>query len=303
MILSVSRRTDIPAFYLDWFINRLREGFVYVRNPINKKNVSRIDLGPKGVEAIVFWTKDATKILPYLDEMEGLGYKNYCFQYTITNYGKDIETNLSQKDKIIENFIYLSKRIGKEKMIWRYDPILIKGRYDVDFHKRSFQFLCQRLSPYCAKVAISFIDIYPKIKGIFDQVSSEDQKCLIQSLYKIAENNNIEIQSCCEKDLGLGLIQPSACIGSDLIEKVTQTRVKNIKDKGQRKSCMCLESIDIGSYNICKNGCLYCYAKNDGNGCKIYDPKSPILCDQIKQDDRIRQRPIKNITDGQLSFL
>lgn len=124
MILSASRRTDIPAFYGEWFVNRLEEGFALVRNPLNARMVSKLLLRPQYVECIVFWTKNATDFVKYLPRIDQLGFK-YYFQYTITSYSKDIEPNVPEKKKIIENFIELSKKLGKEKTIWRYDPILL----------------------------------------------------------------------------------------------------------------------------------------------------------------------------------
>lgn len=302
MILSVSRRTDIPSFYSEWFLERLKEGFLYVRNPFNKKMVSKILLSPNEVEMIVFWTKNALPLIKYLDEMENLGYDKYCFLYTITNYGKDIEKNLVDKNIIIDNFIDLSRRIGKEKMILRYDPIFVNEKYNLDFHKKSFENICRKLNDHCDKVIISFIDIYEKNKKYFKEVDFNEKMEIIESFKKIAKENEMEIQSCCEDYEDINL-KKAPCISSELIKNVTGYDAKYIKDNGQRKGCLCFESVDIGTYDSCKNGCIYCYATKNAAKAKSYDLKSPILCDEIRKGDIIKMRNSKRITDSQLKFL
>ncbi len=162
MILSVSRRTDIPAFYAEWFMNRLKAGFVYVRNPFNIYQVSEVPLTPDNVDAIVFWTKNSKPLHQYLSEIDNMGYK-YYFQFTITPYGKEIEENIEKKEKIVETFKNLSEKTGKEKVILRYDPVILNDKYTIDFHIKSFERLCSILSSYTEKVVISFLDDYKKI--------------------------------------------------------------------------------------------------------------------------------------------
>ena len=159
MIVSVSRRTDIPAFYSDWFFNRLKEGFVYVINPMNLKQISKVELTPDKVDCFIFWTKDATNMIDRLDELKDY---NYYFQYTITSYGKDVENGILDKKKIIESFKKLSDNIGKEKVILRYDPILLSKKYSIDYHCKAFDKLCSQLKGYTDKCVISFIDLYKK---------------------------------------------------------------------------------------------------------------------------------------------
>ena len=175
MILSVSRRTDIPAFFGEWFINRLQDGFVCVRNPFNKNMVSKIKLNAKDVDCIVFWTKDATNFINYLPSIDELGYK-YYFQYTITPYDKEIERNLKDKNELIDNFINLSKKIGKEKVVWRYDPILIAKGISLDWHIKQFENLCKELSGYTNKVVISFLDEYKKLDKSKIKTLTYDEK-------------------------------------------------------------------------------------------------------------------------------
>lgn len=302
MILSVSRRTDIPAFYSEWFVKRLKEGFVYSRNPVNRKMVSKIILSPDLVEAIVFWTKNAIPLVQYLDEIEKIGYDKYCFLYTITNYSNDIERYLFNKKEIVDNFILLSKRIGKEKMIWRYDPILLNDRYDLNFHKESFKELCEQIGEYCDHVVISFIDIYTRNKGYFKEVSEERKLDILKNFIDIAKPKGIPIHLCCEQQTEAQYLRKTACISCELIKSVTGFDAHYQKDKGQRKECLCLESVDIGAYNTCGNGCTYCYADRGMNVMSKYDLNSPILCDKIYNDDVIKERVNRKIINGQLTL-
>ena len=162
MILSVSRRTDIPAFYGKWFMQRLKEQYVLVRNPFNANLVSRIPLSPSHIDVIVFWTKNSLPFHKYLKDIDNLGYK-YYFQYTITPYKKDMEENLLDKKIIINSFQELSTLIGKEKVILRYDPIVLTSSYTIDYHIKAFEKLCNHLKDYTNKIIFSFLDDYKKI--------------------------------------------------------------------------------------------------------------------------------------------
>lgn len=162
MILSVSRRTDVPNYYSDWFYNRIREGYLYVRNPMNAHQVSRIDLSPQVVDCIVFWTKNPANMMAHLHELEGYPY---YFQFSLTGYGRDIELNLPDKRTVlIPVFQHLSSRLGKERVIWRYDPILLNGRYTAEYHVKAFEEIAGWLDGYTEKVVISFVDLYAKAK-------------------------------------------------------------------------------------------------------------------------------------------
>lgn len=201
MILSVSRRTDILAFYCDWFFNRLKEGYVLVRNPMNYRQVSKIKLTPEVIDCIVFWTKDPTNIIKNLDK---LNKYNYYFQVTINPYDKKIEKNVPMKKNIIKSFKFLSEKIGREKVIWRYDPILLTKDIDIAYHEKYFEVLASRLYGYTDKCVISFIDLYTKIKKNMKYINQENidyEKMLFigEKLFKIASKYNITIESCSEK--------------------------------------------------------------------------------------------------------
>ncbi len=267
MIISASRRTDIPAFYAEWLINRLRENYVLVRNPFNTRQVSKIYLTPENVDCIVFWTKNSKPVHKYLDEIDNMGYK-YYFQFTVTPYGKDLEENIYDKKEIIETFKILSDKIGKEKVILRYDPVILNNKYTIDFHRKSFEKLCFLLSSYTEKVIVSFLDNYRKIlKNIKEQnikeISKREMMILAENFASIAKKYNLITESCAEQiDLEKFGIEHGRCIDDVLIEKITDSHIKKDKDN-QRAACGCIKSVDIGEYNTCLHNCLYCYANID----------------------------------------
>lgn len=310
MILSVSRRTDIPNYYSEWFYNRIKEGFVYVRNPMNVHQISKIALSPELVDCIVFWTKNPE---PMLDRLDQLAAYNYYFQFTLTGYGKDMEGNVPhKKDRMILIFRELSKRIGKQKVIWRYDPIIFTEKYTPEYHLKAFEQIAAALKGYTEKCVISFVDIYAKNKKIMELLDSYeiDQSELLDFAKRISETareNGMETGSCAESiDLQECGIKHNCCIDKALIESIIGCRLKAGKDKGQRRECGCVESVEIGTYNTCRNGCKYCYANYSGESvaknCRKYDPKSPILCDVIDENDKITERKVKSLKEQQLSL-
>lgn len=300
MILSVSRRTDIPAFYGDWFINRLKEGFVYVRNPMNVLQVSKIALSPKNIECITFWTKNPSeKFISDLNIIDELGYK-YFFQYSITSYNNQIEKNIPKKQVEIKRFQKLSSQIGKEKVIWRYDPIFFTNYYNIEYHKKWFEYIASKLENYTEKCVISFLDYYPKIKNrlVQNEIPDVSENQMLEFAFylsSIASKYNIKVESCCEKiNLSSVGIEHGHCIDPILINKITGKEYDFKKDKAQRKDCGCIESVDIGTYNTCKNGCVYCYANWNENITVQYNPNSPLLCSNLTSEDKILERVIKS---------
>ena len=310
MILSVSRRTDIPNYYSEWFFNRIKEGFVYVRNPMDVHQVSKIDISPDVVDCIVFWTKNPEMMINRLDE---LAQYTYYFQFTLTGYGKDMEYNVPhKKDKMIPVFQKLSEIIGKQKVIWRYDPIIFTKKYTPEYHLKAFEQIAIALKEYTGKCVISFVDVYAKNKknmellGAYEPDKSELLE-FAKSISEIAKRNEMEIGSCAESiDLDECGIKHNCCIDKSLIEKITGCRLKAGKDKNQRQECGCMESMDIGTYNTCKNGCKYCYAnyspESTAKNCGKYNPKSPILCGSIDENDKITERKVKSLKEQQLTL-
>lgn len=310
MILSASRRTDIPNYYADWFFYRIKEKFVYVRNPMNMHQISKIDLSPEIVDCIVFWTKNPKPMMERLDELKE--YK-YYFQFTITGFGKDIECNVPhKKEVIIPTFQELSEKIGKEKVIWRYDPIIFTDKYTPEYHVKAFGQIADALCGYTNKCVISFVDIYAKNKKDIEalntrEMSKEHLQEFAEQLSRIASKNNMEIGSCAEAiDLESCGIKHNCCIDQNLIESIIGCRIHAGKDKNQRKECGCIESVDIGLYNTCRNGCKYCYANDSqesvNDNCRKYNVTSPVLCGEIAEGDKISVRKVKSVKEGQLSI-
>lgn len=304
MIISASRRTDIPAFYSDWFLERIKDGFVLVRNPLNIHQVSKIKLTPDVVDFIVFWTKNPEPLLNKLDKLQDY---NYYFQFTLNSYDTDIEEYVPNKGKyVLSTFKKLSDMIGKEKIIWRYDPILINDKYNIDYHLKNFEKLAKQLSGYTEKCTISFIDLYRKtelnLKDVnikpFDDTTIRK---IAKDLVCIAQNYNLKMDTCAEKiDLSDYGIEHAHCIDADLMEKLTNYQYCLNKDKNQRKECGCVESIDIGAYNTCKNGCKYCYANYNKqcviNNCAQQENNSELLCSKINKTlDKISERRVKSV--------
>lgn len=310
VILSVSRRTDIPNYYSEWFLNRIKEGYLYVRNPINAHQISKIILSPEVVDCIVFWTKNPEPMLARLDELDA--YK-YYFQFTLTGFGNDIEYNVPHKKKvIIPVFQKLSHKIGKDKVIWRYDPIIFTNKYNPEYHLKAFEQIAKELRGYTSKCVISFVDIYTKnkrnMKALNSFVLSEnDLTAFGREIALIAGNYDIKVATCAEMiDLYSCGIEHNCCIDKELIEKILGCKIKADKDKNQRKECACIESIETGTYNTCKNGCQYCYAnysqESTYQNCKLYDANYPLLCGRVTENDKITERKIKSLKEKQLTI-
>ena len=299
MIISASRRTDIPACFPEWFANRIKEGYVIVRNPMNNQPF-RINLSPEIVDCIVFWTKNPIPMIPYLDE-----FKDYCyyFQFTLTGYGKDIERNLPDKNAdLIPAFQKISDKIGPERVIWRYDPILVNDRYSLEYHKRAFEKIASALNGYTEKCVFSFVDTYAKNLKAMESLkvrdlAPEEMKEMAVMIRDIDAENHMKVGTCAEEinleELG---IEHNACIDKALIERLTGGKIKdtkkNIKDSGQRSACKCMLSKEIGTHNTCGNGCVYCYANYSPDSVRRslekYDPKSPLLCDSLKEGEEVK---------------
>jgi hypothetical protein len=273
MIISASRRTDIPAFYSGWLMGRLKSGFADVVNPFNPNQQRRVDLGPESVDVIVFWTRNARPLLKHLPLMDEMGY-GYYFLYTITGYPKVLEENLPPLQSAIGTFKRLSDSVGPERVIWRYDPTIISSITDPDYHKRNFENIARSLSHHTRRVIISFVDMYKKVErrlrkisenhGIdFLNVETQLVTDLSSDLRKIAVSNDLEIQSCAEStDFSAAGIRPGKCIDNDLMNSSFNLNLPYRKDTHQRKACLCTASVDIGAYDTCGYRCVYCYANS-----------------------------------------
>ncbi|MDE7322344.1 MAG: DUF1848 domain-containing protein [Lachnospiraceae bacterium] len=310
MILSVSRRTDIPNYYSEWFLNRIKEGYLYVRNPINAHQISKIILSPEVVDCIVFWTKNPESMFARLDELDAY---NYYFQFTLTGFGNDIEYNVPHKrEAMIPIFQKLSHKIGKDKVIWRYDPIIFTNKYNPEYHLKAFGQIAKELRGYTSKCVISFVDIYTKNKKNMKALNSfflteNDLIKFGKEIALIAGKHDIKVATCAETvDLSACGIEHNCCIDKELIENIIGCKIQADKDKNQRKECGCIESIEIGTYNTCKNGCQYCYAnysqESVSQNCKLYDAYSPLLCGRVTENDKITERKVKSLKEKQLTI-
>lgn len=310
MILSASRRTDIPNYYSDWFLNRLGEGFLYVRNPMNPRQVSEIVLSPETVDCIVFWTKNPEPMMNRLGEL-----KNYpfCFQFTLTGYGADVERNVPDKLTVMAPiFRRLSERIGRERVVWRYDPILFTEKYSPEYHLELFGKLARALKGCTERCVISFVDTYVKNRKAMAALriyepGGQQLSAFAERLGRTAAENGMEMFSCCERmDLEHCGIKHGSCIDQTLIERVIGCGTQLRRDRNQRPGGGCMESIDIGRYDTCRNGCVYCYASHDPagstSGGRSYNPLSPILCGELTESDRVTPRQMQSVRKEQLSL-
>jgi len=301
MIISVSRRTDIPAFYMEWFLNRLSAGYVYVRNPMNSKQVSQVSLKKEDVSCFVFWTKNPECILKYHNQI----HSPYFVQLTITPYLTDLEQNINNKRTIIDKTIKLSKLIPG-RIIWRYDPIVINEKYTIAYHLNYFEKLCSYLQGSIRYCVISFIELYSKIKKIpsLQMTLSENEKIeFLTQLVDTAKKHDIQIKMCSSthdyEHLG---IEVSQCIDEMILSEIGVFGYE--KDKNQRQACQCIVSADIGSYNTCDHGCIYCYANKNHEKAhdflSSFDMTLNILGPKLEGDERISTKIIDRSTQLKL---
>ncbi len=293
MILNVSGRTDIVAFYSKWFLNRLKEGYVDVRNPFNPNLVSRINFDD--VDLILFCTKNP---IPIVDKLGDIKIP-YIFHVTITPYKDDIEPNLPSKSKIIEAVKKISTRVGIDNIYVRYDPIFISEKYNIEYHIKAFTKLCSLLKGYVKTIIVSFIDNYKNVRKNlpylkYRSFTEEDYKLIGENFSKIAKDNNMVIQTCFEERnlTEYGFIK-GECMSKELAFKLTGKTYKKWQAR-KGNACNCVELVDIGVYNSCNHLCKYCYANYDESKVKEninnHDINSTLLIGHINSDDIIKPR-------------
>jgi hypothetical protein len=282
-IISASRRTDIPAFYSEWFMNRIRAGFCHWSNPFSGQ-VYRISLRPEDVRAIVFWTRNPAPLIPRLPELTNT-YK-ISFHYTLIGYGRPLESHNPAVETALDTFCALSDVLSPDFVMWRYDPIVISCITPPGYHLERFAYLAERLAGATRRCTYSFIDFYNKTKrnlnrldGItFEELAPPERVDLLARMAEIAARHGIELVSCCEDVPG---IRRGGCIDLDLIRRVTGEADLTIPDRPTRPHCGCIESVDIGSYDTCLFGCAYCYATKDRAAAlqrhAEHDPQDSIL--------------------------
>ncbi len=310
MIISASRRTDIPAFYVEWFFNQLKDGYVLVQHPRNPQMFSKVLLNTDVVDCFVFWSKNPSPMLTRLDELKDY---TYYFQFTLTPYGSEIEPHLPSVKRRIEIFKRLSDKVGKNRVVWRYDPIFVNNQYPINFHVDTFAEIAYALKDHTERCTMSFIDCYAHVQRTFDAfgiqpLNSEDMISIAKSLSETATEYNIRLETCAENlDLSADNIFHGACIDKMLIERIIGSPLVVKKDKNQRPTCNCIESIDIGMYNTCSHGCIYCYATTGNDkllhNVKLHDVNSPKLVGCLNETDIITGREMKRLrTDQQTLF-
>lgn len=308
MIISASRRTDIPACYPDWMARRVSEGFACVRNPMNPRQVSRVSLSPAVVDCIVFWSKNPAPMLEYLDLFRPW---HFYFQYTLNAYGADVERRLPPLERRAETFLRLSDALGPERVVWRYDPILLSGDYPLEFHLEQFSRLADRLRGAAERCSISFLDEYAAIRTGLRQLGARtpgdrEKRSLAEGL-AAAAGEDFRLVTCAEEiDLSQFGIGRGSCIDAQLIERLAGCPLRTEPDKGQRSACGCAASIDIGAYDTCLNGCRYCYANRSDKALARrsgqYSPASPVLCDAIRADETVSERRMRSLQVRQLGW-
>ncbi|MBQ7503672.1 DUF1848 domain-containing protein [bacterium] len=295
MIIQTGMRTDIPAFYSEWLINRIREGYVLTRNPYYPRQVTRYSLYPEVVDLIAFCTKNPAPMLPHLDVLKPYG--QYWF-VTITPYGRDVEPNVPDKETVTENFKRLSEAVGADCLGWRYDPIFVDGAYSAAWHISTFAKMAKELSGYTKTCVISFIDIYQKVKRNFPgvgEVCRRDRLEIGRAFVEIAGECGMTVKPCAEgNELEAYGADCSGCMTVKTYETALQAALTVPKQgRNQRNGeCACLLGADIGAYDTCGHLCRYCYANANAalvkKNMRRHDPSSPFLIGGSLPGDEIR---------------
>lgn len=298
MILFVSGRCDIPAFYMQWFMKRLTAGFVDVRNPFNEHQISRILLNEDMVDCLFFCTKNPIPMLPYLDEIK----LPYFVHVTVTPYHSDMECRVPDKRTILQAVKDMAVKLGKDRVMLRYDPIILNDRYTVAYHQRAFHHLLQELSGYIDTCIISFVDLYKNTRANqslirMKPITPDDIHALCSSFQKDAALYGFQIQTCAEGKIDLKRYQiyDRPCVELEAVQKLCGKDLQYRKIAGVRKQlCGCLPTVDIGDYNACAHECLYCYANYNARSIRermaAHDPNASVLLGHIEAQDSITIR-------------
>ncbi len=299
--------TDIPAFYHEWLLNRIREGYVLVRNPYNHSSVTRYRLSPDVVDLIAFCTQNPEPMLSHMDVLQPYG--QYWF-VTITPYGKEIEPNVPDKEKVMDSLKKLSELVGVDSVGWRYDPIFINRNYSVEWHIAEFEKMAETLWGYTKTCVISFIDIYKKVDYNFPgigEVSKADRLWLGKEFIRICAKYDMTIRPCAE---GNELESYGADCAGCMTVKTFETALHSHLAVPARKSnqrggkCACLLGVDIGAYDTCGHLCKYCYANTNAvlvkENRKKHNPKSPFLLGDSMPGDEIHEAVQKSRIDRQM---
>lgn len=305
MIINTGSRTDIPAYFSEWFYNRIKEGYVCMRNPYYPTQVTRYRLDPAVVDCLVFCTKNPAPMFQRIGELDA--FLQYWF-VTITPYGTEIEPHVPPKDEVMERFVELSGKVGVDCICWRYDPIFLSEKYSYEFHEAAFLQMAERLSGYTKVCVISFIDLYEKTLRNFKGVKAVERKMqqrITERFVEIGKTYGIAIKTCAESgELARFGADVSGCLTKEVIEQALGESLDLPRGARARESCSCLLGNDIGMYNTCGHGCLYCYANYD-NGIVAenrlaHNPNSPFLVGGTRPEDVVRDAKQESFRSGQL---
>ncbi|MCH5277516.1 MAG: DUF1848 domain-containing protein [Desulfovibrionaceae bacterium] len=312
MIISASRRTDIPAFYGEWFMNRLNAGEVLVRNPRAPRRVSRVPLSRSQVDCLVFWSKNPAPMRERLTWLHREGWPLYV-QFTLTPYGADVEPGVPPRQCLLDSFRRLADALGPDRVVWRYDPVLLNATYPAARHTEDFDRLSRALAGYTRRCVFSFVDMYrrnrPFLRAVADgEPTQESLRVLAAELAALAAARGLSLAACAEDlDLSDCGVERAACIDRALIEQITGTPLRAGKDPGQRASCGCVESVDIGEYDSCPYACRYCYATSHSRRVaarvRLHNPASPLLVGWPDERDTIIDRRVRSRVTRQGSLL
>ena len=291
MILNTGARTDT----VQWLLKRFEEGYVYARNPLFPNKDVKYELSPEKIDLVMFCSKNYKPILPRLHEITDK-YRTY-FHYTVTAYGKDVEPLVPSVDESIETLIALSKQVGKQRVAWRYDPVLLTDKYTIEVHAKTFEYMAEKLAPYIDRYIFSFVEMYKKLKTNMPEIvplTETDKNHIAEILGSIANKYGIHIQTCgTNGDYSQYGIRSSGCATLEILGAANGCEFKNLKHKGLREGCHCIESRDIGAYDTCLNGCKYCYAnknpKKAKDNYKLHNPDSPLLLGDLQSFDEVTQ--------------
>jgi len=270
-VISASRRTDIPAFYSRWLLNRLRAGCCHWVNPFGGQ-VYRVSLQPEDCLAVVFWTRNFAPLLPHIKALHTAGYRFYV-HYTLTGYPKVLESHAPPVSDAIAVMQQLAEEITSDFVLWRYDPIILSNLTPVPYHLEQFHTLCEKLSGATRRCYFSFAQLYGKTERHLTRLRDEEgftyheptldeRHMLVAALRDIAAPHGITLYACCGDALIGEGVEKAHCVDADLIHRLRPDRDFSLRKAPTRKECGCYRTVDIGAYDTCAFGCAYCYATN-----------------------------------------
>lgn len=294
MIINTGGRTDTVNYYSDWLLKRFEEGYVYARNPLFPNHITCYNLEPSLVDCVIFCSKNYSPILADIQRISDR-FHVFC-HYTITPYDKDIEPSVPSIEDSIKILTKLSQKIGREKVAWRYDPVLLTDKYTIAHHLQIFDYMASQISPYVNFCIFSFVEMHKHIRTSMPDllpIKEIDKEILLQGIGKIAQKYKLRIQTCGTKENYQQYgIEVSGCMTTTNLSNALGCQFKNMAHKGTRIGCSCMPTRDIGAYNTCLNGCKYCYANKRTEitykNYKEHDPNSPLLVGYVQPTDILK---------------